>query len=42
MNAESDGMDPPAFFSVEVAGRSLLPRMSLEEDSDERPTDNWD
>jgi hypothetical protein len=32
MDVQSDGMDPPAFLSVGIAGRSPLPRMSLEED----------
>jgi transposase len=37
-----DGMDPPAFSSAEVAGRSLLPRIYLEgETSDEPLSDNW-
>jgi len=31
-DVKSDGMDPPASFSAEVAGRSLPPRMALEED----------
>jgi len=31
-DVKSDGMDPPAFLSAEAAGRSLPPRISLEEE----------